>query len=61
MNRRRVETRNELKRDVIRTVFLTVAIIALWAVLTIKAIGVWTNHPAEQMISGSEYLASLQA
>lgn len=61
MNRRRVNTRNELKREVIKTIILSAAVIALWAVLTVYAIGAWTNHPAEQMISGSEYLASLQA
>lgn len=60
MNRRRTKTRNELRREALRTLFLSIVLVALWAVLTVRAIGVWAEHPGEQMVNGSEYIASLQ-
>ena len=58
--RKRVRTRNELKREVIKSALLGAAFFILCAVLTVWAIGIWAEHPGEQPISGSEYSASLQ-
>ena len=58
--RRRTRTRNEIKREVIKTIVMSAALIVLWAVLTVYAIGVWTEHPGEQSVSGQTYLASIQ-
>jgi hypothetical protein len=60
MNRRRTKTRSELRREALRTLFLSIVLVALVVVLTVRAIGVWAEHPGEQMVSGSEYIASLQ-
>ena len=58
--RRRTRTRNEIKREAIKTAIMAVALIVLWAVLTVYAIGVWAEHPGEQPVSGQTYLASIQ-
>ena len=60
MSNRRSRTRNEMKREAIKTAFLSVILIVLWAVLTVYALGIWAEHPGEMMIEGREYLASLQ-
>ena len=60
MNRRRTKTRNELKREVIKSALLGAAFFILCAVLTIWAIGIWAEHPGEMQIEGREYAASLQ-
>lgn len=58
--RRRTRTRNELRREAIKTVLLAVMVFAMCAVLTFWAIGIWAEHPGEQPISGREYAASLR-
>ena len=58
--RRRMRTRNELKREAIKTAALAVVAFILCAVLTIWAIGIWAEHPGEMQIDGREYIASLQ-
>ena len=58
--RRRSRTRNELKREVIKSALLGAAFFILCAVLTVWAIGVWAEHPGEQPVSGQTYLASIQ-
>lgn len=60
MKRRRSRTRNELKREVIKSALLGAVFFVLCAMLTIWAIGIWAEHPGEQPISGREYAASLQ-
>lgn len=56
----RTRTRNELKREAIRTAVLAVVAVILCAVLTVWAIGIWAEHPGEMQVSGREYIASLQ-
>lgn len=58
--RRRTRTRNEIKREVIKTIVMSAALIVLWAALTVYAIGVWAEHPGEQPASGQTYLASIR-
>ena len=58
--RRRTRTRNELKREAIKTVIMAAALIVLWAVLTVYAIATWAEHPGEQPVSGQTYIASIQ-
>jgi len=53
-------TRNQIRRNRAKAALMTVAMIAMWAavtVLTIRAL----DHPAEQPISGSEYRAKIEA
>lgn len=60
MNKRRSRTRNQMRREAIKTAFLTVALIVLWAVLTVYALGVWAEHPGEQPVSRADHMASIQ-
>lgn len=57
---RRSKTRNQMKREVIKTIVMSAALIVLWAVLTVWAIGIWAEHPGEQPVSGQTYIASIQ-
>ena len=59
-NQRRCRTRNQRKREAMKTAIMAVALVIMWAVLTVWALGVWSEHPGEQPVSGVQYIASLQ-
>lgn len=59
MERRR-KTRNEIKREAIKNVVMSIAVIIMLAVMTVWAIGIWEEHPGETPVNGAEYLANLQ-
>ncbi len=61
MANRRSGTRNQIKREVVKTALMAVLLFVMCAVLTVWALGVWAEHPGEQPISGSAYMASMQA
>lgn len=55
------KTRNQRKREAVKNAVMVVLLIALCAVLTLWALGVWAEHPGEQPVSGIEYAASVLA
>lgn len=59
-NQRNRQTRQQRKREAMHTAIMAVLLVVLCAVLTVWALGVWAEHPGEQQISGTEYVASLQ-
>lgn len=58
--RRRMRTRNQIKREMIENAALAVVAIVLCGLLTVWAIGIWAEHPGEMQVNGMEYIASLQ-
>ena len=58
-NQRRSETRHQ-KRERMKTAAMAAALVILWMVLAAMALEVWAAHPAEQPISGAEYLQSIR-
>ena len=59
-NQRRSRTRYQRKREAIKTAAMAAALIILGGVLTVWALGIWSEHPGEQPVSGQTYLASIQ-
>lgn len=57
--RRNSKTRNQIKRERIKTALMAAALIVLWAVCAHLFLKAWA-HPAEQHISGQTYLATIQ-
>lgn len=57
---RRTQTRNQMKRERIKTALMAVALMILWAVLVVASLKIWADHPAEQQITGIEYLESIR-
>lgn len=57
----RRKTRNEIKRENIQTALMAAALMILFAVLMVTSIRIWAEHPAEQQISGVEYLESIRS
>lgn len=49
------KTRNQRKREAVKTAFMAVLLLILCAVLTVWALGVWAQHPGEQHVSGRAY------
>lgn len=60
-HQRRRRTRNQRRREAVKTTVMAVMFFILCVVLTVWALGVWAEHPGEQLISGSAYMASMQA
>ena len=58
-NQRRSMTRLQ-KRERIKTAALAAALVILWLVFAAKALEVWAAHPAEQPVSGMEYMDSIR-
>lgn len=54
-------TREQCKREAVKTAVMMIMLFALGAVLMVWALGVWTEHPGEQPMSGSAYMASMTA
>jgi hypothetical protein len=59
-NQRRSRTRYQRKREAIKAAAMAAALIILGGVLTVWALGIWSEHPGEQPVSGVQYIASLQ-
>lgn len=59
-NQRRTKTRNQMKRERIRTAAMALVLMALWLVVASAACKVWATHPAEQPVGGAEYLESIR-
>ncbi len=59
-NQRKTKTRNQMRREAIKTAIATVLLIVVFAALTVWTIGVWAEHPGEQFVDGQTYMASLQ-
>lgn len=59
-NQRNGQTREQMRREKIRTALVAAAALVLWAVLTLWSIRIWAEHPAEQHISGTVYVASVR-
>lgn len=57
---RRKKTRNQRKREVAQAIVLFLAVVIGWLICTHLFLIAWASHPAEQPVSGSEYLQSLQ-
>lgn len=56
----RRKTRQERRRERIQTAITALAMVVIGAVLMVWAVGIWAEHPAEQPISGTEYLESIR-
>lgn len=59
-NQHRSRTRNQRKREALKTAVMAAALVVLLVVLSVLSLKVWTEHPGEQQISGTAYAASLQ-
>ena len=59
-HQRRRRTRNQRKREAVKTAVMAVMLFVLCAVLTVWTLGVWAEHPGEQFVDGQTYMASLQ-
>ncbi len=57
---RNVKTRSQKKREKIQTAVMAAALMILWLMLSVAFFKVWTEHPAEQPVSGVEYLESIR-
>lgn len=53
------KTRNQLKREAMKTALLVLACIIGWLICTRLFLTAWATHPAEQPVNGSEYLESI--
>ena len=59
--RRNPKTRNQLRREAVKTAIMVAVFVVGWLICTHMFLTAWASHPAEQPVSGSEYLQSLQA
>lgn len=59
-NQRRTKTRNQMKRERIRTAAMAFVLMALWLAVAAASCKVWAEHPAEQPVNGAEYLESIR-
>ena len=56
----RSRTRNQRKRELRRLVCMTFGLGLLWLMVFSMMVGAWMEHPAEQPVSGYEYMQSIQ-
>lgn len=54
------KTRHERRRERIQNATTAIAMVVIGAVLMVWAVGIWAEHPAEQPVTGVEYLESIQ-
>lgn len=54
-------TRNQRKRERIRTAFMALCLMILWILLCNVLANAWLYSPAEQPVNGHDYLESIQA
>ena len=59
-NQRNRCTREQMKREKIKTGLIAAALIVMWVVMTALAIGTWAEHPGEQPVDGQTYIAAIQ-
>lgn len=52
-------TRNQRKRERIETFFMAAACLVLWAMVLSMMVHAWAEHPAEQFVSGVEYMEAI--
>ena len=52
-------TREQKRRERINTALTAVIMVVLWIALTVWALGIWAEHPAEQPVSGRAYVVSV--
>ena len=60
MNRNR-RTRNQIMRERIKKAITAVIRVVILIALTVWALGIWAEHPAEQPVSGRVYMATMAA
>ena len=53
------KTRNQRKREQINTILMGIAAALLCAIVCTMMVKAWAEHPAEQPVSGTEYLESI--
>ena len=58
---RRHKTRNQRKRELMRSVCLGCACALLWMMLCTVLVVAWAGHPAEQPISHAEHMEFVQS
>lgn len=54
------KTRNQIRRENIQTALMAAALMILFAVLMLTSLKIWAEHPAEQPVTGIEYLESIR-
>lgn len=53
------KTRNQRKRERMETVCMACACVLLWAMVLSMMAKAWAEHPAEQFVSGSDYMETI--
>lgn len=56
----RSRTRNQRKRELVKNVFMGIALVLLWFVLCTIMVKAWLGHPAEQPVSYEEHVVFVQ-
>ena len=56
----RSRTRNQRKRELRRLTCMVFALCMLWLMVFSMMVKAWAEHPAEQPVSGYEYMESIQ-
>lgn len=56
----RRKTREQIKRERIKTAVLAVVLIAAWTALAAWMFVTWVEHPAERPVNGAEYRTYVQ-
>lgn len=56
---RRSRTRNQRKREFIRTACMAFAALLLWVMVFSMMVHAWAEHPAEQFVGGYEYMEAI--
>lgn len=59
-SRRRSKTRNQRKREFIKSVCLMVVVMVMCCFLGMTALKVWAAHPAEQPITYQQHMESIR-
>lgn len=59
-NQRNRQTREQMRREKIKTALMAAALIVLWGIVSMLAIRTWAEHPGEQPVSGQTYIAAIQ-
>ena len=52
-------TRDQCKRDRIRTACMAVALVIMWMILCTVMVKAWIGHPAEQPVDGGTYMEAI--
>ena len=57
---RRHRTRNQRKLELVKNVFVGIALVLMWFVLCTVMVKAWLGHPAEQPVTYEEHMAFVQ-